>query len=111
MFIEPPSILPAAILNISIEEGEPLELTCECHFCEPINKATWYWKNQTLPGMETITKSISSKIFNYILQIPISQQNNSGQYICVLENDNGIDQISYEIDVYGELYSIEKAKI
>lgn len=78
--------------------------------CDAIGKSapkiTWLRNGQPLSDSESdvsITYSATNESGNSTLVIQSLDQSDSGPYTCQAENDQGISQYHFMIDVYGKL--------
>ncbi|XP_008940595.1 PREDICTED: hemicentin-2-like, partial [Merops nubicus] len=104
----PPSFSSAEPTTVSVLEGQPVRLTCECHGI-PLPTLSWWKDGEPLSTQPGSLKQVSTG--GGVLYIEKVRLVDEGMYTCECRNSIGSSSKEQRLEVHGELGSSDTGQL
>ncbi|XP_077519310.1 hemicentin-1-like [Amblyomma americanum] len=100
----PPTISGPAVVDVNTVENLPITISCDV---DSLPLATVYWTKNSLPYIIQNSESdVTSKYGARVLSFPAVQSSDRGIYSCIAENEAGLAEKMFRIEVQGKSTNI-----
>lgn len=104
-----PKVFKPNAKYIDVYESDNVTLTCRCTMCPQINQAMFHKLNGNDTKSPDVMPQQMPNRFGLQRKFENISANDSGSYHCVLENSNGMDEFTIELNVK-RLPNVEQSK-